>query len=114
MGYKDHVLQKGGRQSGMLPWSFYKKRLFLPLCSIYRLDVQMFQVGLDTAVPDWIGHLRLEAPPGKIQEAVLLCQKMAEECIPHIKISPTANPPRRRSSMRQSLLDEVEHITVDE
>lgn len=69
-------------------------------------------VGLDTAVPDWIGHLRLEAPADKIREAVMLCTKMADEAIPVIKIEAVANPPRRRSSMRNSLLDEVEHLTL--
>ena len=70
------------------------------------------QVGLDTGVPDWIGHLRLEAPPEKIHEAVQLTEKLAAEAIPHIKISSIPEPPRRRSSFRPSLLDQVENLHI--
>lgn len=65
------------------------------------------QVGLDTAVPDWIGHLRLEAPADKIREAVMLCTKMADEAIPvmyvfeHTSVK-SAGTATRVSSMLQS------------
>lgn len=58
-----------------------------------------------------IAHLRIEAPPEKIREAVRLCQQMADEGLKRVNITPIDNPPRRRSSMRNSLLDEVENIT---
>jgi hypothetical protein len=68
------------------------------------------RVHLVRACVSRIAHLRIEAPPEKIQEAVRLCQKMAQEGLQKVNITKIADPPRRRSSMRQSLLDEVETI----